>query len=273
MVAAAPWFTTGTGDMKSRASPETGFAQLMVLGGLAAVAGVLTLATTASLGTSEMAAALANRLEHEIAASSAVHRIISAIADGGDALEIGLLSATALDLDVGGTSVALSIEGEGGKINPVATRTEIVEGYLRDLGLSTEEFASLRTEFAGLRADRSASGEVTSAVMLALLPWVAADQIDSDFSPFNDRTGIDLRYASERVLSAFPDLDASEVHQVVERRATDPSVVNGLSAYTESGSSRFSLVATISEPTGTFTRRVPIEITPAGSVVLLARDP
>ncbi|MEQ1901882.1 MAG: hypothetical protein ABL866_14260 [Devosia sp.] len=253
-------------------SSESGFTQMVVLVGLAAVAGMLTIATATSFESSQSAGLLADRLSNETAAASALHRLMSAMASTGDDLEVRALGTPGLMLDVVGTPVLLTIEGEGGKINPATTANEIVEIYLKGLGLPPAELAMLRSRLDHLRATHAT--DALSAIYPDLLTVRSAEELDRDLTSFATRSGIDLRYASERALEAIPDLDAAEIGTILAERASNPAIVNGMSSYADSGSSRFSLVAEIERPDlSGMTRRVPIEITASGSVVLLGRAP
>jgi hypothetical protein len=103
-----------------------------------------------------------------------------------------------------------------------------------------------------------------------LLPSVAMAQLERDFGIWNQTAGIDPMYASRAVLSAGPNLTLNAVEQVLQLSQNNPSAIRGLSAHFSTGRAVFSIVATVRwGPNETSSKRVPIEISSAGRVLVL----
>jgi len=82
--------------------------------------------------------------------------------------------------------------------------------------------------------------------------------------------GIDPRYATERVLAAVPDLDPGELASLLAMPAVDRASRHGLSRLFESGGRRFSFAVKVDQPPFVpTTRRLPIELSTSGRVVVL----
>lgn len=246
---------------------SSGFSQVLVLGGLLVVAGTLTLATMAAQRTSANMGLLFGRIEDETAASSATSRALT----GFRAHDPGGMSSRTIV--VGSTPVALTAENEGGKLNPVLAPPEVISAYIAAASPASGDRAALEAALAAARHDGDAEAAI-AALYRWLAPVVPAQELEQDFSIYNPSAGVDSTTASERVLAALPDLDATEVRRILKARDPDPAEIAGLSAYFVSPISRFTLVASVPHADGTaFVGRVPFEITSAGSVLLLGRLP
>jgi hypothetical protein len=254
----------------SHARLDGGFAQVLVLTSLATISAIITVALVHASGSGALTSALDRQVRGEAAAVSGIRRVIAAIEAPADDLETRILSSEhPLPFEFGETRVELQIDGEGGKINPVRSAPELLTGYIGTLPLSEDARRGLLAAIEDAREldDREAG---LQAVHRYLLPIVPMAQLESDFGIWNQTGGVDPLYASERVLSAIPDLTAGGVAQVLQLRKSDPSAVRALSAHFATGRPIFSIVAVVRGSAGEMTsKRVPIEISSAGRVLVL----
>jgi hypothetical protein len=252
-------------------SRDYGFVQILLLGGLVAAAGLVSFATFANLNSSKTAAHLEQQLLASIATSSSIARLERAITLPEDPIaSTAFASGYALEID--DQAANLAINSEASKINFTTTNTSLVDNYVANLSLNAAD----RDAIATVRSTAAASDPAKALHDLYpyLLNVLSAEGIAGELTIYSDRPGINLRYASERVLAAIPDLSPTTVARILAERDDNPDMLTGLSAYAETGGQRFSLVATVTNPAGTrYVERRPIEITASGSVIFLAQEP
>lgn len=255
--------------MASRAGRPDGFVQVLVLVALATLAGIMTVALATSSQATRNARVLDHRTDAAFAAGSAIRLVLAAFADPLSDLETRLLASDApVAVQVLGTEVALALEGEAGKINPVTADPDILEGYFADLSLSATDQSALDAVLKAARTSGDADAAI-AALHTQLLPFVPAADLARDFTPLSASAGVDPAYASERVLNALPDLSRNGVATVLENRRADPSSVATLSRFFVAGPPVFTIVATRSwgdrEAT---TIRVPVDFSSGRAVAL-----
>ena len=257
--------------MKTKKNHDTGFAQVFVIVSLVLVSSILTSVLSTSHTSNQHTALVDRTVRANIAAGSAFRRVATAIEDPTDNTETDLVTSDVpLVVDVDDLRVAVTLEGEAGKINPARAASEILDRYLAALPLTEQDRSLLASDLSASRQTDDGTAGI-AALKRVLIPHVGPLQIDQDFSALNSAAGIDPQYANSRVLSALPDLDAAEVAQILSMRRTDPSSIAGMSSYFGTSARVFSVVAEIAwEADRSFIRRIPFEITPAGKVRPLA---
>jgi hypothetical protein len=246
-----------------------GFVQILVLAGLATVAGLLTAVLSDARQWGENGRSIERLTAGMAVAESGVRRLLAAINDPTDDLESRVgVDGVPFPFGVAEHSLDLAIEGEAGKIDVLAADRAVLLGYLQDLHLTEENRAFLvqAIDSARLRTDGPAAMD---ALFSHLLPVVSSELIEQDFTLLSGLAGIDPMLASERVLAALPDISDIEAKEIVRLRRTQPLSIAGLSIYFASGRPLFTLVATVHwNETETTTKRVPIEITTAGRALV-----
>lgn len=240
----------------------------MVVAALAGLGGLLTASLMATTHTSRQVAALERLVRSEVLGACGSYRLAAAIGDPADVLE-SLALQEAARVGIGDTEMSLRIEISGGKIDVLAAEVDLIERYAGQSGLAPPAVAGLLTDIgeARARADGAAALEAIRSALAGTLPLA---EIDRDFTRFGG-AGIDPSYASSRVLHAIPDLSPADADRIVaaapEERAKDAH----LSRYFSSTGRRFSLVTQAAWGANeTSERRLPIEISTSGKVVVLA---
>lgn len=247
-----------------------GFVQVLVLISLATISAILQVILSNSVQLSSSLKALDRSVLGQTAASSAARRVIAAIEDPSDDLETKILAAgTPYPVEIAGTKVEVSIEGEGGKIDPATADQSIIAGYLAPLTLSGDQRSGLMAQLAEARANKSPAAAI-GALYRFLVSIVSSDQLRRDFTDLDTTTGIDPMFADDRVLAAIPDIGAGKMAAIKSLRRDNPAGLNGMSAYFTSGQPIFTIVATVHwSATEQYSMGVPIEISTAGQVIAL----
>jgi len=174
-------------------------------------------------------------------------------------------------IDVGAIEVTVSLVSVGGMLNPIGTAPTVIDAYFDRLKLSAVDREGLREKLVAARNAHDADAAMV-AVYRYLIPLMSAGEIAADFSVFNPTSGVDPHYASERVLTALPDLTLPDVQRITEERSHKVEPLTIHSAYFVSAIPRFVVVGEIRHGDGTrYVERVPIEISSAGSVIYLGR--
>ena len=253
------------------AAPATdqGFVQILLLVALATIAAVLTAVLIGARQNVLYAKALDRMIRTEALAASGFQRLGAAILDHADDLEQAALEGTDPPLvTLADARLALTLEGEGGKIDLLRADMALLTEYLVNAALPAAAQARLIADIAAAR-DSKDGAAARDAVRLALLDSLSNAQIDADFTILGTTAGIDPRYASERVLAAVPDLDPGDLAALLAMPEAERTQ-QGLSRYFESGGRRFSLVVKIDQPPfAPATRRLPIELSTSGRVLVL----
>lgn len=242
--------------VNAQRSNTDGFAQIIVLAGLAIVSGLVVSLQQDAIDNTRMQAALKSTLGTRIAARSAMRRIYSAIENGDDQMELPLLSkGGTLESTEAGLEVRVALEREGGKISLLPNAGALVASYLVKNNLSIpEEFALELTE-----------RQLRNSLSLALASGPSSMDADGDFSAFHTSSGIDPASASSRVLRAVPDLSDSQIAAVLAEREHGQTSVT--SAYFTSAVTALTVYAKMQ--TGGDLRSTFI-VTAGGSVALLS---
>lgn len=253
--------------MSAIPNADTGFVQLIVVAALATLGGLLTANLMAATHTSRQTAALERLVRSETIGTSGAYRLAAAIGDPADALENQALHG-AVNVGVGGTGMSLRIETSGSKIDVLAAEMVLIEGYVSQSGLAPSAAATLLANISEART-RSDGAEALEAVRVALAGILPIADIERDFTRFGG-PGIDPSYASAHVLHAIPDLSPADAARIAAA-APEDRAKDALSRYFSSTGRRFSLVTRIVwAPNETSERRLPIEISTAGQVIVLA---
>lgn len=248
---------------RSRSS-SNGFVQLVALAGLIAISGLIVAGSNTALFAVKQASGLRDQLQNDVLLSSAIRYGL----ESGQALGSNFQPFT---VTVDGLTVALHVEAEGGKIDPAAAPKELVSGYLEQAGLSaTDNIGSLLDT---LEADRAQGTMLTTGAIASSLGRAELDTLRQDLADFGS-TGVDPRYASERVLRSVPNLSDADVQDIITQRgqSADPKLPS--SPYFMSAPPRFTLVADIASADGTRdSKRFLFEVTSGGSTLALASEP
>lgn len=242
-------------------SGQDGFANVVVLAGLLAVSGLLTVSMTLSRETATMAQALVGRLHDEVATSTLAAATWTAIERSTLPLPLDAASKS-----IGATdTLSVAIDPEGGKLNPLIARSDVMGRYGR--GLPSPEARRL---FASAQSTTPREEAYFFDLVKTLLT-LDGDRL-RDFSLYNPLAGIDPAHATANVLKAIPDLSAADVSAILNRADGEPFGVQ--SAYFNAQTSRYSIVVRITHSDGTFFERsIPIELSTTGAVLLLGPAP
>jgi hypothetical protein len=249
-----------------------GFVQIGALAGLAVVAGIVTLALSFSLGFQRNTATFERSAFGAMAADSGIRRLIASIEHPADTLAASVgVTGTAYPFELSGLPMTLAIEGEAGKLDPLTVERPLLESYVRNTLLPAADVTLL---FSQLDIARGTHDGTRAMELLEkyLAPALSPEDLARDFTSRAGLAGIDPMYASERVLRALPDLDPAAVDEILRRRTTEPSVVQAFySRYFSRGvRPEFTLVATVDrDERHAVVRRVPVEMTTAGRVLVL----
>lgn len=246
---------------------DAGFAQLLVIGALAVMAAILSAAiATARLGSAQISA-LDARVLADARLTSGIDLLRDALGDPQSDLESQALAQPVV-VHVGDEAVALSLTGEGGKIDVMRGDPALVARFAAVAGVSQSDAAELLRRLAERRAAGDDAGAL-DVVRVYLAEAVGFDALDESFTRFgSDR--IDPAMAGAAVLRAIPDLNAAQVTQIIATPAAERGQYAPLSRYFASGSRRFMLVARQDGKQGQrFERRLPVELTASGGVIEL----
>ena len=247
-----------------------GFAQISALLALAGIAGVLAVTLSQSVEISRQTVVLDRIIRGSVIADSGVRRLLAAIDDPDDRLEdeVGILGFPRT-IEVSGVQVGLAIEGEAGKLNPLTIPWEVLERYVDRAGITAADRTDLLERLQDARRTVDMDAALRS-LHVFLIPLLSLDELERDFSVRTNLAGVDPHLASERILAALPDLGEAAATELVRSRH-DPSAIGRFdSRYFATGHPLFTLVTTVHwNDVDRFTRRVPIEITTAGKVLVL----
>lgn len=246
--------------------PDSGFTLVIVLVALVSLAGLMTSLMLLSRDATLTARVIERQVVARVTEVSVFARLKSALTDTSDIFETTLSTPGAeITGELSGHKVTLSLEREGGKIDPRVTAPAIVARYLADA-----DPASPPDLLDRLRA-ATTSKDLRIVLLSTLLPHLAFEQIARDFTLWGEATGIDPAGASLAVLIALPDLSAAAARQIYQSHGADAGGAFANSAYFGPPSRRFSLRIAISwNASETWVRRIPFEITASGQLVRLA---
>lgn len=240
---------------------------MLVVAALATLGGLLTITLVAETRTSRQAAALERLLRAETIGTSGFYRLVAAIDDPADALEIQALQGMAA-AQIGDTKPSLAIESSGGKIDVMAAEMSLLEGYLNRAGLAPSAATGVVGEVAEARVRRDGATAL-EAVRTALSGTFRPAELDMDLTRFGT-AGIDPRHASNHVLHAIPDLAPTDAEQVAAAPLEERPRSLHLSRYFASMGRRFSLVTRVDfGPGHLLERQLPIELSTSGKVIVL----
>jgi hypothetical protein len=170
-----------------------GFAQIIVLTGLAILGGIIATLQMQMIGAIHTQSALKQTVIGRIAAESATRRVFAAIVSDDDTLEQALLAETGThQLKEAGLNVALSLEDEAGKISANRPNVELVHSYLLNLGID-KTFGESSPSSRDLRA----------AVSVGLIEQSINAKFEDDFSRYHSSVTVDPQKASPRVIGAL----------------------------------------------------------------------
>lgn len=260
----------GPAPTSAKFASESGFVQLLVVSALAVLGGLLTAGLLAAAETGRQAAALERLVRSEVAADAGFYRLVAAIEDPADTLEtVALQGQTTLAMT--GDELSLGIEANGSKIDVLAADLQLIERYARQAGLNGPQVGALLGELGVARQDGDSvrALEVVRVAMVGLLP---GGELRRDITRFGG-PGIDPTYASSRVLHAVPDLSPADVERIAAASPEERAQFAQLSRHFSSAGRRFSLVARLRWGENAASEsRLPIEISTAGKVVVLAHS-
>lgn len=237
--------------------------QLLVVSALAVLGGLLTAGLLAAAETGRQAAALERLVRGEAAADAGFYRLVAAIEDPADTLEtVALQGQTTLAMT--GDELSLGIEANGSKIDVLAADLQLIERYARQVGLNGPDVSALLDTLGAAReaGNGSAALEAIRVAMTGLLP---SEELSRDITRFG-AAGIDPTYASSRVLHAVPDLSPADADRIAAAPSAERAQYAQLSRYFASAGRRFSLLVRA----GLLDQRLPLEMSTAGKVVVLA---
>lgn len=247
---------------------DAGFVQLLVVAALAAVGGLLTAGLMTAMQSSRQTAALERLVRSDAIAASGFRRLATAIEEPADTLESEALRGP-VDVSLGGTGLSLRVEANGSKIDVLAADITMIESYLRQTGLDPQSVTTVLDDVGKARssANGAAALQIIRAAVIGLVPDSA---LSRDLTRFGGM-GIDPNYASRRVLRAIPDLTPADAERMASAPEGGRAQYAHLSRYFASTGRRFSLLTTINWTADTMPeRRLPIEISTSGKVVVLA---
>jgi hypothetical protein len=214
---------------------SSGFAQIGALAGLVVVAGVLTVVVGQGMDIARRATAFDRVVLGSVAGDSGVRRLLAAINDPTDQLEVSVgVAGDPYPLELAGLRLSLAIEGEAGKINPMTILPLVLEQYVAEVDIfSAADRAALLTLLNKAReaGDAAAAIDALHAYLLAAL---TTEEIARDFSVLSKLAGVDPQLASERVLRALPDVSDTLAAEIVRDRA-DGRGITARSAYFATG--------------------------------------
>ena len=247
-------------------APDAGFTLVIVLVALVSLSGLLTSLMLLSRDATLTARVIERQVVARVTEASVFARLKAALADQADVFETTLSAPGAeINGELSGHKVTLSLEHEGGKIDPRVTAQAILVRYLASaIPASPPDLPErLRTAFA--------SRDLRIALLSTLLPHLSFEQIARDFTLWGEAPGIDPAGASLAVLSALPDMTPAGARQIFESHGEAANTGFANSAHFGPPSRRFSLRIAIGwNASETWVRRIPFEITASGQPVRLA---
>jgi len=258
--------TAKTTVARSRYGPyDRGFVQILTAVGLAAIGGIITVATTEALTNSYNGGALERLVSTDAASRSGFIQLESSIDDPAHALDPeALRSPTVVDLSLG-YQTRLSIEPVSGKIDVLRAPPEVIARYLESQGVDQQIVVSLTGKWRE-SVTRDDPYVLLDDIAIALRgpSYIRQDMTDHGAST------IGPRFATSRVLAAIPDLSPTTLAALSGQNMSSADIA-GMSHYLSVGqSTRFDLVVSQNwTKSGSSERRLSIAITAAGRVLLL----
>ena len=253
-----------------RTQRTAGFVQVLALVGLSLVGGLLTVTLTQSHRTKVSLAVLERQMVADTIAATAIRRLIAAIGDPGDDLDLRVgVYGVPFRVPLAGVPVSLAIVGEAGRIDVLAADPVLLASYVEKTGLARSEQVALISSMVDARAAQDAQAAF-DALYRHLIPIGRGEHVVEDFTMRSGLSGVDPLFANERVLKAVPDLTAASVAGILRERERG-SVVQARSEYFSRGRALFTVVATVHwSDTERLAKRVPIEITTGGQALVLS---
>jgi len=244
---------------------DGGFVQLIAAIGLATIGGIITIAVSDAIANSYDRGALERLVSTDAASRSGFIQLESSIDDPTHALDREALKLpTAVDLGLGYQS-RLSIEPVSGKIDVLRAPPEVIARYLESEGADQQIVVSLKDKLKeSVTQDDPYTLLDDITIALRGSPYIRRDMTDYGAST------IDPRFATSRVLAAIPDLSPTTLAALSGQNISSPDIAR-MSHYLSLGqSTRFDLVVSQTwNKSASSERRLPIEITAAGRVLLL----
>lgn len=255
--------------MKARqAASDAGFVQLLVIGALATLAGLLTVTMLTAAQTSRASAALERLVRNSAVGDASALRMMAAIEDPADDLETRALRGS-MTVAMGPVDTTLRIEAEASKIDVLFADVALLERYLVHRGFDASTVTALVQRLSVARESGDGVGAL-EALRVALTAALPTGEFDRDVTRFGG-VGIDPISATGRVLLAIPDLSPAEAKRIAAASPEDRAQYAHSSRYFSSSGRRFSLVTTTARGVGQASeRRLPIEISTAGKPIVLA---
>lgn len=249
-----------------RSKPDAGFTLVIVLVALVSLASMLTSLMLLSRDATLTARVFERQAVARVVDAATFARLATALVDPSDTFETALSApGGAIDGTLSGQAVVVSLEREGGKIDPRGTAPQIVERYL-----ATATPSGVPATLQTLRSART-DKDLRVSLLATLLPHLPFEQVAQDFTLWGETPGIDPAGASLAVLTALPDLTPAAARQIFESHGGAANTGLARSAYFGPPSRRFSLRVAIRWNEGeTWVRRIPFEITASGQPVRLS---
>lgn len=249
-----------------RETSNAGFVQVVVLAGIATLAALSVAGLSSTQSADVTAAAIERMLRVDVLTRSAFARVLAALESRPDTFEQQALSGPTV-LEISGQEVAVSLEGEAGKVDLLQAPLTTVVRLADNLELPTGELDSFIAELEGARSQ----GNAVQALDLARqrLALRAAD-LDAVVTIFGN-AHIDPTYAPREVLETIPDLSPAEIAQILSTPPSERGQFVALSEHFATNSRRFSIAVQIAwGPDQVSIRRLPIELSTSGRAVVLA---
>lgn len=251
-----------------RARRDAGFAQLAVLGSLTILAALMTAAVATAMSGNKAASALEAAISNEAAARAGIARLVSAISNPSDTLEVKAFES-AVTLDLSGTVVHLRIESEASKLSLLLSDIALLLRYARNAGTTTDDTEQLRQTLMKSRTERDGAAGL-QAMIETLRGLRSRGELLQDLTIYGTMSGIDPAYATANALAVIPDLSPAQIVPLLQTPPGDRAM-RFQSRYFAGSGRRFSLLTTVAEPTGNeYQRRIVIELSSTGVPMALS---
>lgn len=247
-------------------SSNGGFVQVMVVAGIAALAALVVAGLSSTQSADVTAAALERTLRVDVLSRAAFERVLAALESRPDTFEQQALAGPT-ELEISDQAVAVSVEGEAGKIDLLQAPLPIVARLAENLGLPAGARTTLMEELEEARRERDPAGALDLVRQrLALL----ADDLDAVVTVFGSQH-IDPTYAATDAFEAIPDLSPTEIAQILSAPPSERGQFAAMSEHFATDSRRFSIAVRIAwAPDQVSVRRLPIELSTSGRAIVLA---
>lgn len=246
-------------------SRASGFAQVIVVGGVAAIAALIAAMMPLTQSTSTATSGLERLLRVEVLARSASARLLTAIESRGDLFEQQALDGP-VALTLADRTLAVSLEGETGKIDVLRSPSEMLARLGQDLGVEPGSRATFEAEIEEARRHDA------SRTLAVVQRWLAPlhPDLDTVVTMFGSEH-IDPTYAGIEVLSAIPDLSQADAARILSVPRTNRGQFAELSEHLAVNTRRFSIAVRIEWAADQISiRRLPIELSTSGRAIVLA---